>query len=56
MLLIQPKVYRVDNSRNSETGGHGIGLSMAKAIVNAHNGKITAEVTDNEELRIKVVI
>ena len=29
---------------------------MAKAIVNAHNGKITAEVTENEELRIKVVI
>ena len=50
------RFYRVDNSRNSETGGHGIGLSMAKAIVNAHNGKITAEVTDNEELRIKVVI
>ena len=50
------RFYRVDNSRNSETGGHGIGLSMAKAIVNAHNGKITAEVTENEELRIKVVI
>lgn len=50
------RFYRADESRNSETGGHGIGLSMAKAIVNAHNGKITAEVTENEELRIKVVI
>ena len=50
------RFYRADESRNSETGGHGIGLSMAKAIVNAHKGKITAEVTENEELRIKVVI
>lgn len=33
---------RRDESRNSKTGGHGIGLSVAKAIVNAHKGKITA--------------
>jgi hypothetical protein len=29
---------------------------MAKAIVEAHKGKITAEVTESEGLRIKVVI
>ena len=50
------RFYRVGNSRNSETGGHGIGFSMAKAIVEAHKGKITAEVTESEGLRIKVVI
>ena len=36
------RFYRTDLSRNSETGGHGIGLSIAKAIVTAHNGKIQA--------------
>lgn len=35
------RFYRFDSSRNSETGGHGIGLSLAYAIVSAHGGKIT---------------
>ena len=38
------RFYRLDSSRNSSTGGSGIGLSVAKAIVRAHKGKITAEV------------
>ena len=51
------RFYRADESRNSETGGHGIGLSMAKAIVEAHKGKISAEVTgDDGKLRIKAVL
>ena len=36
------RFYRTDASRNSETGGHGIGLSMAAAIVEEHDGKIGA--------------
>ncbi len=39
------RFYRMDASRNSETGGHGIGLSMASAIVSAHGGKISARTT-----------
>ena len=51
------RFYRADESRNSETGGHGIGLSLAKAIVEAHKGKISAEVTgDDGKLRIKAVL
>ena len=40
--ILFERFYRNDKSRNSETGGHGIGLSVAEAIVTAHKGKITA--------------
>ena len=39
------RFYRADNSRNRETGGSGLGLAIARAIVNAHGGKIWAEAT-----------
>lgn len=49
------RFYRADQSRNSETGGHGIGLSMAKAIVSIHKGKISANL-DNGFFVIKASI
>ena len=35
------RFYRTDKSRNSKTGGHGIGLSMATAIAHANGGRIS---------------
>lgn len=48
------RFYRTDKSRNSETGGHGIGLSVAKAIVTAHGGKIHASTQDGHSFQITV--
>ena len=50
------RFYRTDPSRSSETGGHGIGLSIAKAVVGAHRGKITAETDDEQSLRITALL
>lgn len=46
------RFYRADKSRNSQTGGYGIGLSIAKAIVVAHKGTITASSPDGHSLTV----
>ena len=43
------RFYRVDDSRDRGTGGYGLGLSIAKAIVDDHKGKIYAESLINNE-------
>jgi signal transduction histidine kinase len=35
--------YRVDRSRSKESGGFGLGLSLCKAIMEAHNGSISVQ-------------
>lgn len=32
--------YRVDKSRSKRTGGYGLGMSVCKKIMEAHNGRI----------------
>lgn len=41
------RFYRSDSSRSSKTGGQGIGLSIAKKIVDSHKGSITAKAGDD---------
>ena len=48
------RFYRTDKSRNSEAGGHGIGLSVASAITTAHGGKIRARSGDGTEFIVTV--
>ena len=48
------RFYRLDSSRSTQTGGYGIGLSVAKAIVSAHSGKISAATQDGRSLQIHV--
>lgn len=49
------RFYRTDPSRNSGTGGYGIGLSMARAIVTAHGGKINASSPDGKSFLVTAV-
>ena len=37
------RFYRADKSRSGQTGGFGVGLSIAQSIVQAHHGTITAD-------------
>lgn len=43
LTFIFNRFYRTDKSRNRASGGSGIGLTIAKALVQAHQGKIWAE-------------
>lgn len=41
------RFYRADYARNRATGGSGLGLSIAKQIIEAHQGEIWAESKEN---------
>lgn len=41
------KFFRLDDARNTNTGGAGLGLAIAREIVNLHGGTITAESEDD---------
>ena len=49
------RFYRSDASRNSETGGSGIGLSIAEAVVLSHNGTIQAETHTGHDFIVTAV-
>jgi signal transduction histidine kinase len=48
------RFYRVDQSRNRMTGGSGIGLAIAKSLVEAHNG--TIEVKSEEGVGSEFIV
>lgn len=50
------RFYRTDQSRSSQTGGYGLGLSIARSIVLAHKGKIRAESPDGTSLSVAVTL
>lgn len=50
------RFYRSDKSRSRETGGYGLGLSIAKSITDAHNGIITVDGEENKWVSFTVIL
>lgn len=54
--ILFERFYRPDSSRNSNTGGSGIGLSIVKSIVESHKGRITAVSEDGKSIEFRAVL
>ncbi|SHH42010.1 His Kinase A (phospho-acceptor) domain-containing protein [Anaerosphaera aminiphila DSM 21120] len=50
------RFYRSDNSRSRDTGGYGLGLSIAKSIVDTHKGKISISGSEENWIEFNVTL
>ena len=50
------RFYRVDSSRNRQSGGSGLGLAIVSAILHSHNGTVRVSETPGGGLTIHVEI
>lgn len=48
------RLYRVDKSRSRASGGSGLGLAICKQIIEAHNGEIVSE--DSQQGGLKITL
>ena len=50
------RFYRSDESRNRSTGGYGLGLAIAKSIIDKHRFKVSVETKEGESICFVVVM
>lgn len=50
------RFFRVEKSRNRETGGAGIGLTVVKELVAAHDGRITVSSEPGKGTEFKIIL
>lgn len=48
------RFYRADRARTQKSGGYGIGLSVAYAIVQAHHGEIQAQIEEPDKITFTI--
>lgn len=56
LIHVFNRFYRMDSSRNSATGCYGIGLSIDKAIIDAHDGTIRAENRTGNDFMVSILL
>lgn len=50
------RFYRVDESRNRQTGGYGLGLAICKSLTEAHHGTVRCESTPNQGAKFTITL
>lgn len=50
------RMYRADGSTEKDTDGSGLGLSICKSLIEAHQGQITAQASDLGGLKIRILL